>query len=1171
MNSNFTRKSFSPEYMSVDGRVQFLSSVSLKYGNLFLKRALRFFGVIALCCTWSFGSMAQVFEENFSDGNFSDNPTWYGDTDHFIVNADFELQLNAPFAGQSYLMVPVQTGDEVTWEFYFRLEFPPSGTNRLRVYLQSDQPNLNGALNGYFLEVGESGNDDAIELRRQTGTSTALVLRGANGEVAFEPAEASVRVVRTAGGNWELWADYSGGNNLMLDASGSDNTHSGGKYFGFQCNYTATRTQHFFFDHIKIEPVIPDTVPPSVTNVVAWSENTVQIVFDEPIDQLAASQPELYVIDQGISVTAVEAEQSSVTLTSTALTSAITYNLTILSVTDLAGNTAENLEVQFVYHMTEQPVAGDLIITEIMADPNPPVGLPNAEYIELYNASQKFLNLQGINFSDGGTGANLPFHILHPGQFVIVTRVNDAPLFESFGTVLGVTGFPNLVNAGDDLYLKSSTGVMLHEVFYRSSWYNDPAKAGGGWALEMINPQAYCLQAENWTASNAFAGGTPGAVNSVWNDVPDNQNLTVALAEAFGHDEVYVRFSRIPSIMAMDPGSYTISGFQGDVLAVSQADGPQSVILKLSAPYLVSGNSYSLSVAPVVLDCLGNPAAGSFQFMYTATVPAAPYDIVISEIMANPNPPVGLPNSKYVELYNRSDNAVNLRDFALLDRTRTATLPNYVLLPGEYVLFHGTQPSFFAGLDNARYIQGFIEPRISGDDIELLDPDGNIIHAVYYTSSWYRNSSKANGGWSLEMVNYNDACIGAENWTASNDLSGGTPGRVNSVADTSTEPEALRPLRAYPINAQQVRIDFNRSLNRALLLENNPFSIAGITVTIASVQAPLFRQVVLQLDQPMEQSIVYTIQVEAEIEDCIGHSAGAVHTVRVGLPSKPEPGDLVINELLYDPETGGSRFIEFYNRSARIIDMNGLVIADRDGSGNIDRAQSITADMLSFPGDFVTITPDAVYITDRYQPLNPQWLIQNSMPALDRRSGTVLIYFPDIFAPLVLDEFAYSNGLHSGLLSNRSGVSLERLDPERETNDPANWHSAASAELYGTPTYQNSQYFPGGQLPAEVEFFLLSDRISPDGDGFEDVLVIQYELDMPGFIATLDVYDAQGRRIRQLANQELLGREGFFQWDGTTDSGTKAALGIHVLHVQYFHPDGITKARKIPFVVAARL
>jgi hypothetical protein len=57
-----------------------------------------------------------------------------------------------------------------------------------------------------------------------------------------------------------------------------------------------------------------------------------------------------------------------------------------------------------------------------------------------------------------------------------------------------------------------------------------------------------------------------------------------------------------------------------------------------------------------------------------------------------------------------------------------------------------------------------------------------------------------------------------------------------------------------------------------------------------------------------------------------------------------------------------------------------------------------------------------------------------------------------------LDMFSYKDDYHFPLLSNREGVSLERIDPASPSQNPANWHSASTDAGYGTPGYVNSQF-----------------------------------------------------------------------------------------------------------------
>ena len=53
-----------------------------------------------------FSLLAQV-SDDFADGDFTQNPTWSGTTDKYIVNSNLQLQLNAEGEGTAYLSLPI--------------------------------------------------------------------------------------------------------------------------------------------------------------------------------------------------------------------------------------------------------------------------------------------------------------------------------------------------------------------------------------------------------------------------------------------------------------------------------------------------------------------------------------------------------------------------------------------------------------------------------------------------------------------------------------------------------------------------------------------------------------------------------------------------------------------------------------------------------------------------------------------------------------------------------------------------------------------------------------------------------------------------------------------------------------------------------------------------------
>ncbi|MEA3451968.1 MAG: gliding motility-associated C-terminal domain-containing protein, partial [Bacteroidota bacterium] len=137
------------------------------------------------------------------------------------------------------------------------------------------------------------------------------------------------------------------------------------------------------------------------------------------------------------------------------------------------------------------------------------------------------------------------------------------------------------------------------------------------------------------------------------------------------------------------------------------------------------------------------------------------------------------------------------------------------------------------------------------------------------------------------------------------------------------------------------------------------------------------------------------------------------------------------------------------------------------------------------------------------------------------------------------------------------------------TQDNANWHSASEDVGFATPAYENSQALEEtGEEDAEV--YLEPLIFSPDHDGFEDFLTINYRFEKGGYTATIIIYDARGKQIRILQNNSLLATEGFFKWDGLTEEGSKLRPGIYIVYMKAFEPNGTIKVFKKVVTLASK-
>ena len=115
---------------------------------------------------------------------------------------------------------------------------------------------------------------------------------------------------------------------------------------------------------------------------------------------------------------------------------------------------------------------------------------------------------------------------------------------------------------------------------------------------------------------------------------------------------------------------------------------------------------------------------------------------------------------------------------------------------------------------------------------------------------------------------------------------------------------------------------------------------------------------------------------------------------------------------------------------------------------------------------------------------------------------------------------------------------------------------------------KNSQYLKTERTESVME--LQPKTISPDGDGYEDVMNINYLLNENGYTGTLTIFNAAGKLVKQLIKNNIMGTSGTYTWDGTTDDGQKAPVGLYVFYLEIFNLKGEVKAYKTVGVVAAK-
>lgn len=243
------------------------------------------------------------------------------------------------------------------------------------------------------------------------------------------------------------------------------------------------------------------------------------------------------------------------------------YKVRIMDMSSQPADSSDN-----PFSIAEPYDPAGIVITEIMYNP-PESGNDSLEFLELYNNDSEMVNLLGYSFSEG-VAYTFPDYELDPGEYFVVC-IDSLAFAGTFGMSAYQWSSGALSNAGEDVVLIDSNGVVVDSVLYDDQLPWDTLADGFGPSLTFCNPNLSNALAGHWSASTEFA-----AVNANNDSIFASpfQGCTIVLPIPYFEAEdttVAVGDSAIFTDLSLgDPQSWEWTFEGGDPAVSTQQDPP---------------------------------------------------------------------------------------------------------------------------------------------------------------------------------------------------------------------------------------------------------------------------------------------------------------------------------------------------------------------------------------------------------------------------------------------------------------------------------------------------------------------------------------------------------------------------------------------------------------------
>lgn len=442
-------------------------------------------------------------------------------------------------------------------------------------------------------------------------------------------------------------------------------------------------------------------------------------------------------------------------------------------------------------------------------------------------------------------------------------------------------------------------------------------------------------------------------------------------------------------------------------------------------------------------------------------VPMIYSQVVINEVMYAPTSP----NKEWFEIYNAGTSAINLqnwkwRDAAQSNPIRTITTQSVILNPNEYAIVCEDSINLRTAYPG---ITGIVLQSIGwnalnntgNENVVLYNSIGQTVDSLTYNNGWGGSS----GNYSLERINPLGPTNQQSNWGSSVDPQKATPNRKNSLTpkqyDLKLISFIIKP--QSPVVGDSLKLEFvikNIGINPAsnfTLKIYYDLNLDSIPVESELINSQMFTN---QLNQNDSLNYLYGIgNIDSGLKQYIGKvvwqtdedTLNNVLVNRVNVGGSVVTSGILINEIMYAPQSPEPEWVELINASNTAINLKNWKIAD---SSSYNNPITITSsDRYIAPNDFLVIAKSSSILTAHTLIDTTKLLYLSNLPTLNNDRDKIAIFNN---SGTVVDEVSYKSSW-----GGSSRNSLERKSSTRPTNDSTNWATSLDCE-YSSPTRVNS-------------------------------------------------------------------------------------------------------------------